>query len=121
MRVQQHVGWGELSCAADKEQFVAAWVAQRRELPSQVSRGAIERSMSKWLRRSARQDFRIEMRALVAGSFCKFTGQVREFMQREGRPPSRYSKGGDERHLGEQVHNCLSGHRKLEPEQIEEL
>eukprot|EP00973_Karenia_brevis_P002595 354634-Karenia_brevis.AAC.1 len=58
---------------------------------------------------------------MVAESFVKFKDKVTEFTRREGRQPSRHSSRGDERHLGEQVHNCLSGHRKLEPEQIEEL
>eukprot|EP00973_Karenia_brevis_P040553 5608747-Karenia_brevis.AAC.1 len=81
----------------------------------------MERALRQWLQRTARHDFRVQMREVVAKSFNDFTQQVVEFTRREGRQPSRYARSDSERCLGEQVHNCLRGRRQLEFEQIEEL
>eukprot|EP00973_Karenia_brevis_P071313 9905747-Karenia_brevis.AAC.1 len=118
---EEDASWADLRCAADKEQFVAAWVARRHQLPSRHSLDPVERAIQQWLQRTARHDFRAEMREVVAQSFNDFKEQVLEFTKSVCRQPSRHSTDDKERQLGEQVYNCFRGRRKLEPEQVEQL
>eukprot|EP00973_Karenia_brevis_P017680 2428218-Karenia_brevis.AAC.1 len=63
-----------------------------------------------------------EARSAVADpSFSHFRMRVVNFMEREGRPPSKKSNIEEERRLAMQVSDCFRGHRKLDPEQVEEL